>query len=103
MSYHAHWAYINHHIPDGGVAFGEGFTICWKDECERPSQDPDFTDPPSEGASETSVIEALICRLKFYQQDPGSKCEENRMAIECLESAAYKLHDRPAGRWKKGK
>ena len=79
--------------PAGGTVVGLGFTIVWQNgplgrgaERMRPN-----------GAFVEDIIDAVISRIKYYQ-DSKFACEENADALIALEQAAIRLSDRTVNR-----
>ena len=87
-------AYAN---PEGGVAFGEGFTITWQ---RGPLGRGDDRIEPN-GAFVETVIAAVRDRLYFYQ-DSKFACRENQMALEHMNAALIALDGRAKDREAQG-
>lgn len=78
--------------PDGGVAYGPGFTITWQ------------RGPIAKGRNGAYMLEVLSClidALEQYQQGSFS-CEENRLALEHLRLAYNALTQRKNRRMRQG-
>lgn len=79
--------------PTGGEVRGIGLSIDWQNG--PLGRDGDRKAP--NGAFVETVIDAVIDRLKFYQ-DSKFKCEENHLAIGYLIAAAQVLDSRTKNR-----
>lgn len=79
--------------PNGGVAFGSGFTISW----QRGPLGRDAERQVQNGAFLEDVLDACLGRLTFLQ---GSKfrCDENSTAAIAIATALKALSDRTARR-----
>jgi hypothetical protein len=89
-----HWLDANSN-PAGGVSFGKGFAISWQN---GPLGQGDSRREPN-GAFVEDVIQAVIGRIRFYQESRFA-CEENKNALEALEEAADWLDQRTKEREK---
>jgi len=86
--------------PGGGVASGRGFAISWQNgPLGSDIEGADDLEP--NGAQVEDVIEALIERLRFFQ-DSKFHCTENMEAIEGLLAAKVALYKRTSERKKRG-
>lgn len=86
-----HW--LDDDKPAGGVSSGRGFTISWQNG--PLGRDNDRKEP--NGAFVEDVIQAVIGRIKFYQ-DSKFNCESNAQALVALEKAAEYLDQRTKDR-----
>jgi hypothetical protein len=83
--------------PAGGVTYGRGFRIDWQN---GPLAVDGVRREPN-GAFVEDVIEAVIGRIRFYQESPFH-CVENAVALGHLLAAAEVLAERTAGRERRG-
>lgn len=81
--------------PEGGVAFGRGFTISWQRGPLGRVGSPERQEP--NGAFVEDVIKAVIGRIQFYQESRFA-CNENAEARSCLKAALAQLESRTARR-----
>lgn len=91
-----HWNDENDN-PAGGVSSGKGFTISWQNG--PLGRGEDRKEP--NGAFVEDVLQAVIGRIKFYQNSKFS-CVENARALGHLEEAARLLDDRTRERESRG-
>ena len=77
--------------PAGGVSTGRGFTISWQNGPLGKIGTPGRQEP--NGAFVEDIIQAVIERIKFYQ-DSRFNCAENAAALVALEEAARALDAR---------
>ncbi len=68
--------------PGPGFAFGYGFSIAWR----YGRLSTATANRPANGASVVGVIQAVIDRIQFYQ-DNQFKCDANRNAMNALRNA----------------
>lgn len=98
------YGFTSHHYdaegkPDGGVTFGQGFTISWQRGALR-NEDGTFRHP--NGAFIEDIIDAAKDRLEYHQQSPYA-CDENAQAIALLTEALATLENRTKRRELSGK
>jgi hypothetical protein len=87
-----HWSDANGN-PAGGVSSGKGFTISWQNG--PLGRGVDRREP--NGAFVEDVIQAVIGRIKFYQDSLFSSAD-NAVALEHLAAAAEALDRRTRDR-----
>lgn len=75
--------------PDGGVAYGSGFSISWQKGPLR----HDGHENPQNGAFVETVLCACLSRLEYYQTSQF-RCEENQQAIDHINVALAALRRR---------
>ena len=88
-------------LPAGGEVHGLGLDIIWQ-KGPLGEEGPDRLDP--NGAFVETVIAAALQRIRWYQtvSDGRFQCFENRLAIECLETALDHLDARTKDRVERG-
>lgn len=83
--------------PEGGQAFGPGFSISW--QCGPLGTGVDRVEP--NGAFVETLIEAVIDRIEFYQRSKFA-CMHNQAALAHLYEALETLNDRTKTREVRG-
>ncbi len=83
--------------PKGGMVEGVGLAISWQNGPLGRVKNSQYEN----GTFVESVIDAAICRLKFFQ-DSKFKCRENSLAITKLEEALHWLDHRTKDRIDRG-
>lgn len=83
--------------PDGGVTWGDGFTITWQ---KGPLGRGENRAIPN-GAFVENIINAAIGRIEFYQAGQFA-CDENAEALQHLIDARDALRSRTANREARG-
>lgn len=94
--YQQHWC-DERNNPAGGVSCGKGFTISWQN---GPLGKGDQRKEPN-GAFVETIVQAAIDRIKFYEESRFA-CDENKEAIEHLETALEVLASRTKRREQSG-
>jgi hypothetical protein len=85
--------------PASGYVDGTGFRIAWQNGPLFDAETGTRKEPT--GAFVEDVIAAALQRIAYYQQGKFA-CEENRLAIEHLDTALEALHDRTRDREARG-
>ena len=86
--------------PTGGVSSGRGFTISWQNGGLASGVEGTERKEPN-GAFVEDVIQAVIGRIRYYQQSRFN-CMENAIALTALEKAAEALDERTKEREDRG-
>ena len=89
-----------HDLPAGGSVEGTGLSIQWQN---GPLGTGDERKEPN-GAFVETLIAAALQRIEWYQEVNDGKfaCDENRWAIQCLDSALVHLDNRTKERESRG-
>ncbi len=82
--------------PAGGTTYGVGFAIGWQNGPLGRGEDRKTPN----GAFVEDIIDVAADRIRFYQNSRFN-CEENRQALEHLESALAILNERTKNREKR--
>src|SRR5262245_31947651 len=90
--YEEHWLDANGN-PAGGISTGRGFTISW----QNGPLGRGAARREANGAFVEDVIQAVIGRIRFYEQGRFA-CQENANALDGLEAAATWLDARTRNR-----
>jgi hypothetical protein len=98
ISYHGRHYTTQEGAPDGGVAHGYWFTLCWQ---RGPLRNPDGTTNEPNGAFLVDVINAVLDRLEFYKRINATHLYDDR-AIELVGRAVEVLRSRIARRDRAG-
>ena len=80
--------------PAGGYTTGTDFHIEWQNG-------PINEDTPRNGAFVEEVVEAVLDRMRFYQNSKFA-CRENALVITKLEEAIHWMNHRTAERMRRG-
>lgn len=70
-------------LPAGGVSSGRGWTIAWANVRVKNEDISEVVRVAGQGALIEDALEAVICRLCYYQNGKFA-CEENAIALEHL-------------------